>query len=138
MVGGVLVAFGWLWKVKGSSGELIGHLGPLPGITSGDLLTAPLLLTGLTLVASVPGLSWRRRAGGAGLLVACMIWVTSELPWDDPLVPGLQFQRHGVHLLDALAAVPLAGAVILLSPGIGPWWTARRRSRASEAGYAAR
>lgn len=130
--GAACIALGWLWKLKGPRGGMLARLGPLPGINAGDLVTLPLLGAGLVCMASVPGLPWWRRLLGVAGLVSAVLWVTSELPWDDPLVPGLQFRRHGVHLLDLLAVGPALGGVVLLTPGFGRWWRGRRRDRRRE------
>lgn len=127
--GGLLLALAWLWKLKGPRGSVVAHLGPLPGINAGDLVTLPLIAAGLACLASAPGLPrWRRVLGALGPLLG-VLWVTSELPWSDPLIPGLQFRRHGVHLLDLLAAGPVLGGLALLTPGVSRWFR-RRGTRA--------
>jgi hypothetical protein len=81
-----------------------------------DLLTVPLAVSGLALLVSSPAVPLRRRILAVTGIVVAVLWVTSELPFDDPVVPGLEFGRHGVHVLDVVALAPLAYAASVLLP----------------------
>lgn len=128
-LGGTSLGLAALWKLVGSQGRVIASFGPFPDATSGDLRALPLTIAGLVLLAADRRLSWRRRIGGVGGVVLAVLWVASDLPWDDPLLPGLQGRRHGVHSLDLLAVGPfLAGLVLLVPVPLGWWgWALRHR-----------
>ena len=60
------------------------------------------------------------------LIVGALLWISSKLPFHDPVFRISH--RHGVHLLDAAAVLPIAGAWWLLR--IWPF-SARLRSELS-------
>ncbi len=131
LVGGGLLLASGLWKLKGPRSQVWFRLGPLPDLTAADLALMPLTVAGLVILAADPRLSRIRRIGGVASIVAAVLWVASDRPWDweDPLVPGLQSYRHGIHVLDLLAIVPFVAGIVLLLPAPLGWWPWAWRNR---------
>jgi hypothetical protein len=70
-------------------------LGFLPSVHEGDIVTIPLGLAGLALLASAPRLPTWRRAAGAGLTLAAIHWPVSTSEMAGPVVVSLG--KHGIH-----------------------------------------
>jgi hypothetical protein len=87
--------------------------GRLPSIHEGDIVTAPLGLAGLALLASAPRLPTWRRIAGAGLTIAAILWPVSTSDKAGPVVVSLG-SSHGIHKYDVLAVVPAMAAAALL------------------------
>lgn len=100
-------------------GARLAHLGPyLPAVTQLDLLTGPLALAGVAVVAGAPGLSSARRSLGTVALVAAIGWPAIQFGNLSPVVLRLSAD-HGVHLHDVVLMPFLAGALLLLQPARG-------------------
>lgn len=87
----------------------------LPALRVVDLLTGPLALLGVAIVASAPGLSPVRRGAGSAALAVAVAWPALKLGDMGPVVLSLT-RSHGVHTHDALLVPWLAVGVSLLDP----------------------
>ncbi len=121
---GLLLGAAGVWRLAGPKGQVVARLGPFPDLMSADVLTVPLTVAALAVLAGASQVPRSRKVVGVAALVTAVLWVTSEWPWDDPLIPGLQWGRHGVHVLDAVAVAPALLGLAALSP-----WSPRRTRR---------
>ena len=112
LVGACLLGAAGLWRLMAPTGDMLLDGGCLPSINEGDIVTAPLGLTGLALLASAPRLPTWRRLAGAGLMVAAILWPVSTSEKAGPVVVSLG--NHGIHKYDVLAVVPAMAAAALL------------------------
>jgi hypothetical protein len=94
------------------SGKMLFDGGCLPSVHVGDIVTIPLGLAGLALLASAPRLPTWRRVAGAGLMLAAILWPVSTSDKAGPVVVALG--SHGIHRYDALSVVPATVAAALL------------------------
>lgn len=117
-MGWACVTLAGLFKPLGPGSRIVARLGPLPDISRNDVaVTIPLAVLGFALVVSCePRRPIAHRLAAVALVLGAVVWVTSEFPWNDPLVPFLQSRSHGVHWLDLLALAPVGIAVRLLRP----------------------
>ena len=111
-MGASLLGAAGLWRLVAPSGAMLVHGGRLPSIHKGDIVTAPLGLAGLALLASAPQLATWRRIAGAGLMFAAILWPVSTSDKAGPVVVSLG--SHGIHKYDVLAVVPAMAAAALL------------------------
>ena len=112
LVGACLIGAAGLWRLVAPPGEMLVDGGWLPSIHVGDIVTAPLGLAGLALLASAPRLATWRRIAGAGLTLAAILWPVSTSDMAGPVVAS--FGNHGIHKYDVLAVVPAMAAAALL------------------------
>jgi hypothetical protein len=112
LVGVCLLGAAGLWRLMAPSGEMLVDGGRLPSIHEGDIVTAPLGLAGLALLASAPRLPTWRRIAGAGLTLSAILWPVSTSDRAGPVVATLG--SHGIHKYDVLAIVPAMAAAALL------------------------
>jgi hypothetical protein len=112
LVGGCLLGAAGLWRLVAPTGKMLVDLGFLPSVHEGDIVTIPLGLAGLALLASAPRLPTWRRAAGAGLTLAAIHWPVSTSEMAGPVVVSLG--KHGIHRYDVLAVVPAMAAAALL------------------------
>jgi hypothetical protein len=91
----------------------------VPAVTRIDLLTGPVALLGVALLASAPGLARLRRIGGLVSLVAAIGWPALKLG-DAGAVLFTISARHGVHARDLIVFPVLAMALGMLAPWRAP------------------
>lgn len=112
MVGVCLLGAAGLWRLVAPSGKMLVDFGCLPSVHVGDIVTVPLGLAGLALLASAPRLPTWRRVAGAGLTLAAILWPVSTSEKAGPVVVSLG--NHGIHRYDVLTVVPAMAAAALL------------------------
>jgi hypothetical protein len=112
LIGVCLLGAAGLWRLAVPSGKMLVDCGCLPSVHEGDIVTIPLGLAGLALLASAPRLPVWRRVAGAGLMLAAILWPVSTSDKAGPVVVALG--SHGIHRYDALSIVPATAAAALL------------------------
>lgn len=93
------------WRLRGTLGDEIFPGTLFAGFRWGDLVTIPICLIGLVLLASRPGASWFQRVGGSLLLMLSVAWVTSKNMDLGPTLWTIE-SGHGIHSGDLPAVVP--------------------------------
>ncbi len=113
---GVLVAaIAWRCYATATGPVLFAPATSMPAIRPIDLLTAPLALLGLGILASAPGLALLRRVTGFTALIAAVAWPAVKFDQVGPVVFSLT-ENHGVHTTDVLLLPWLALGLTLLVP----------------------
>jgi hypothetical protein len=112
LVGACLLGAAGLWRLVAPSGKMLVDGGCLPSVHEGDIVTVPVVLAGLALLASAPRLATWRRVAGAGLTLAAILWPVSTSEMAGPVVVSLG--NHGIHRYDVLSVVPAMAAAALL------------------------
>ncbi len=101
-------------------GRFVADLGPhLPSLMSVDLLTGPVALVGVALIAATSGLGAVRRGAGTLALAAAIGWPAIKFGDLSPVIVSLS-SRHGVHVHDVVILPFLAAALVLLAPWRAP------------------
>jgi hypothetical protein len=112
LIGVCLLGAAGLWRLAVPTGKTLFDGACLPSVHVGDIVTIPLGLAGLALLASAPRLPTWRRIAGAGLTIAAILWPVSTSDKAGPVVVSLG--SHGIHKYDVLAVVPAMAAAALL------------------------
>ena len=113
LLGGLAVLFfGALWRYQGLEGHVFIEAGRLPQIRAGDVVSGPLFMIAVGLIATSFVTSTRRQMIGGLLLGAGMAYPLFSFPWDGRVIFGQH--HHGIHNTDALALVLLVGGLIAL------------------------
>lgn len=105
LVGLANLAIAAWWRLRGTMGNEIFPGTLLAGVRWGDLITIPICVVGLVLLASRPRATWFQRIGGCLLLVLAVAWVTSKNMDMGPTLLTIE-SGHGVHRGDLLAVAP--------------------------------
>lgn len=112
-LGVVVLAIGAVWRTIGYEGHVFRESGRLPQLRLGDVLTAPLFVVAVVLIALAFGVGLGRRMLGGLLLAVALMYPLLSFPWDGRVVWGRN--HHGIHTTDVLAFVPLLASVIVLA-----------------------
>jgi hypothetical protein len=112
LVGTAVLFFGAIWRYQGLEGPVFIEAGRVPQLRAGDVVTAPLFLIAVGLIATAFVTSTRRQIIGGLLLGLGLAYPLFSFPWDGRVIIGQH--HHGVHNTDALALVLLLGALIAL------------------------
>ncbi len=84
----------------------------MPQIRAGDIVTIPLFVFAVGLIAASFLTSTRRQIVGGLLLGLGLLYPLFSYPWDGRVVFGQR--HHGIHSTDVLALVLLVGALSAL------------------------
>ena len=113
LLGGIAVlVFGALWRYQGLEGQVYIEAGRVPQLRAGDIVTAPVFVFAVGLIATSFVTTTRRQIVGGLLLGLGLLYPLFSYPWDGRVVFGQR--HHGIHTTDALALVLLIGALIAL------------------------
>jgi hypothetical protein len=113
VVGTGLLAFAGLWRFAGPRSAVVAHHAPFPPVTEADVVTIPVAVAGLALLASAPRLAPWRRVAGVACLITAVLWPTSDNSRSGPVIATIS-QSHGIHLYDLMALLPaLVGGTLL-------------------------
>lgn len=117
VIGFGLVGLAVLVRCVATVGDrFVADLGPhLPSLMRVDLVTGPVALVGVAVLAATHGLGPVRRFAGTLALVAAIGWPAIKFGDLTPVVLSLS-QRHGVHVHDAVMLPFLFAALALLAP----------------------
>lgn len=128
VVGAGLVLFAGVWRFAGPRSDVIAHRYPLPAVTEADVVTIPVAVAGLLLLASTPRIATWRRVAGMGCLIVAVLLPTSGKPRSGPVMVTIA-HFHGIHVSDLLAIVPAMLGATLLALGRPFMRRARRAKR---------
>ncbi len=112
LVGIAVLFFGAIWRYQGLEGPVFIEAGRVPQLRAGDVVTVPLFVLAVGLIATSFVTSTRRQIVGGLLLGLGLLYPLFSYPWDGRVVFGQR--HHGIHTTDALALVLLIGALIAL------------------------